>query len=68
MEKSARHICSKNHIRKGIMKLGGSEKTILNKIYKIVKSNLVNAVNGSNQIHTTINGVKITIRFYVSNG
>lgn len=26
------------------------------------------AVNGSNQIHTTINGVKITIRFYVSNG
>jgi len=57
-----------DHIRNGIMRLGGSQKSIFNKLYKIVNSNLTNAVNGSNQIHTTINGVKITIRFYVSNG
>ncbi len=50
------------------MKLGGSEKATFNEIYKIINSNLVNAVDGSNQIHTTINGVKTTIRFYVSNG
>ena len=36
--------------------------------FEILNSNLANAVNGSNQIHTTINGVKTTIRFYVSNG
>jgi RHS repeat-associated protein len=65
---SAKHIFSKDHIRNGIMRLGGSQKTIFNKIYKVVNSNLANAVNGSNQIHTTINGVKTTIRFYVSNG
>lgn len=65
---SAKHIFSNKHISDGIMKLGGSQKSIFNKIYKVVKSNLPNAVNGSNQIHTTINGVKVTIRFYVSNG
>ena len=65
---SSRHIFSKDHIRNGIMRLGGSKKTIFNKIYKVVNSNLSNAVNGSNQIYTTINGVKTTIRFYVSNG
>ena len=36
--------------------------------FEILNSNLANAANGSNQIHTTINGVKNTIRFYVSNG
>ena len=65
---SVKHIFSKDHIRNGIMRLGGSQKTIFNKIYRVVNSNLANAVNGSNQIHTTINGVKVTIRFYVSNG
>ncbi len=50
------------------MKLGGSEKATFNEIYKIINYNLLNAVDGSNQIHTTINGVKTTIRFYVSNG
>ena len=64
----ARHIFSKDHIKNGIMRLGGSQKAIFNKIYKIVKSNLTNAVNGSNQIHATINGIKVTIRFYVLNG
>ena len=67
-KRSAKHIFSKAHIKDGIMKLGGSQKSIFNKIYKIVKRNLPNAVNGSNQIHTTINGTKVTIRFYVSNG
>lgn len=65
---SARHIFSKDHVRSGIMRLGGSQKSIFNKKYKVVNSKLANAVNGSNQIHTTINGVKTTIRFYVSNG
>ena len=65
---SAKHIFSKDHISKGIMRLGGSQRAIFNKIYKVVNSNLANAVEGSNQIHTTINGVKTTIRFYVSNG
>ena len=65
---SAKHIFSKDHIKNGIMKLGNSQKSIFNKLYKIVDFYLPNAVNGSNQIHTTINGVKITIRFYVSDG
>lgn len=65
---SAKHIFSKQHIRDGIMRLGSSQKSIFNKLYKVVNSYLPNAVNGSNQIHTTINGVKVTIRFYVSNG
>ena len=65
---SAKHIFSKDHIKNGIMRLGGSQEAIFNKIYKVVNSNLANAVNGSNQIYTTINGVKTTIRFYVSNG
>ena len=65
---SAKHIFSKKHISDGIMRLGGSQKTIFNKLYKVVKSYLPKAANGSNQIHTTINGVKTTIRFYVSNG
>ena len=65
---SAKHIFSKDHIKNGIMRLGGSQEAIFNKIYKDVNSNLANAVNGSNQIHTTINGVKTTKRFYVSNG
>lgn len=50
------------------MKLGRSQKAIFNKLYKVVNANLANAVEGSNQIHTTIKGVKVTIRFYVSNG
>lgn len=65
---SARHIFSKNHIKNGIMELGNSQKSIFNKLCKIVNFYLPNAVNGSNQIHTTINGVKTTIRFYVSDG
>ena len=65
---SAKHIFSKAHIRDGIMSLGRSQRSIFNQLYKIVNANLANAVNGSNQIYTTINGVKTTIRFYVSNG
>ena len=65
---SASHIFSKSHMKNGIMQLGKSQKSIFNSLYKVVNSNLTNAVNGSNQIHTTINGVKTTIRFYVSNG
>ena len=65
---SARHIFSNQHIRDGIMKLGGSQKSIFNKLYRVVNSYLPSAVEGSNQIHATINGVQVTIRFFVSNG
>lgn len=51
-----------------VARLGSSEKAIFDNICKIVKRNLPNAVDGSNQIHTMINGIKVTIRFYVSNG
>lgn len=64
----SKHIFSKDHIRDGIMQLGGSQKAIFNKIFKVVKANLPNAVSGSNQIHTTINGIRVTIRFHVSKG
>ena len=33
-KRSAKHIFSKAHIKDGIMKLGGSQKSIFNKIYK----------------------------------
>ncbi len=68
MERKCKTYFLKGSYKNGIMKLGNSQKSIFNKLYKIVDFYLPNAVNGSNQIHTTINGVKITIRFYVSDG
>ena len=62
------HIYSKDHIRKGIGKLGASRKAVFNQIFRIVQTYLPKAVNGSNQIYTRINGYKVTIRFYINNG
>ena len=67
-ERSSKHIFSQYHIKNGIMQLGNSQRDIFNKLYEVVSSNLADAVDGSNQIHTTINGIRTTIRFYVSNG
>lgn len=61
------HIFSKAHIQVRIMNLGTSKWFIFYKAYKIVVSNLHQAVNGSNQIYTYINGYKVTIRFYMEN-
>jgi hypothetical protein len=62
------HIFSKAHIKDGIMKLGSSQRDIFNKAFNIVSSKIAQAENGSNQIHTTINGFKVTIRFYFKDG
>lgn len=34
----------------------------------IIQGKMVQAVNGSNEVRTTINGIKVTIRFYLSDG
>ena len=50
------------------MKLGSSKWVIFNKAFQIVLSKISQAVEGSNQIHTVINGYKVTIRFRLNNG
>ena len=65
---NASHIFSRQHISEGIMKLGSSQRNIFNKAFSIVSSKITQAANGSNQINTTINGYKVTIRFYFQNG
>ena len=62
------HIFSKQHIADGIRKLGGTDRQIFDKIMKVINSKTSQMVTGSNQIHTTINGHKVTIRFWVQNG
>ena len=66
--KYARHIFSKKHIKGGIMKLGTSQRSIFNKVFRIMSSKIVKAQNGSNEIHTIIRGIKVTIRFYFKDG
>lgn len=67
-EKCEGHMFTKRHITEGIMQLGSSKRDIFDKVFKIMSSKLSQAVNGSNQIYTTINGVKTTIRFFIENG
>lgn len=50
------------------MRLGANKSVIFDKIFKAVTSNIKYAENGSNQIHTYINGYKVTIRFYFKDG
>jgi RHS repeat-associated protein len=66
--KYVQHIFSRDHIKKGIMKLGSSKWNIFYKGFKIVLNKLWQAQEGPNEIHTYINGYKVTIRFYVENG
>lgn len=49
-----------------ISKLGS--RGVFNKAFQIVSSKIAQAQNGSNQIYTTINGVKVTIRFWFQDG
>ena len=44
------------------------DKGLLYKGFKIVLNKLWQAQEGPNEIHTYINGYKVTIRFYVENG
>jgi hypothetical protein len=67
-DRYAAHIFSSDHVKNGIMRLGSSKQDIFNKVYNVASKSLSKAANGSNQIHTTINGVKTTIRFYVEGG
>lgn len=50
------------------MKLGTSQRSIFNKVFRIMSSKIVKAQNGSNEIHTIIRGIKVTIRFYFKDG
>ncbi|MFR1517687.1 MAG: polymorphic toxin type 35 domain-containing protein [Clostridia bacterium] len=62
------HIFSRQHIADGIMRLGSSQRDIFNKIFNVLSSKIQYVVNGSNQTHTTIKGIKVTIRFYFMDG
>ena len=64
----ASHIFSQAHIADGIMKLGTTQRNIFNKIFDIVSSKIMYAQDGPNQIHTMINGFRVTIRFYFHDG
>ena len=50
------------------MQLGGTQREIFDKILNVISPNMAQAVNGSNQIYTTINGIKVTIRFFIKDG
>ena len=66
--KYAAHIFSKDHISKGILKLGSSRRDIFNKIFRVMSSKIAQARNGSNEIRAVIKGYKVTIRFYFKDG
>ncbi len=67
-ERYAQHIFSQDHIKSGILKIGSSQRQIFDRIFKIIQSCMSKAQNGSNQIHTIINGYRVTIRFYFKDG
>lgn len=66
--KICEHVFSLKHIEDGIMNLGTNESEIINKFFSIAKATSGQWVEGSNEIRTMINGIKVTIRFYVKNG
>ena len=67
-QRYASHIFSSDHIRSGILKIGSSQRQIFDRIFSIIQSCIPHAQNGSNQIHTIINGYKVTIRFFFKDG
>lgn len=68
MNKISDHVFSNDHIENGIMDLGDSKDDILTKLFDTATSNSSQWVEGSNEIHTIINGKETTIRFFVQNG
>jgi len=69
-EKIEEHIFSKDHVDKGIFNLGKNEVDIVTKFINIIlladHKDLLK--EGSNQIHTIINGHKVVIRFFIKEG
>ena len=63
-----KHIFSRKHIDEGLLKIGTSKRQIFDRIFCIVQSCVPYAQNGSNEIHTIINGYRVTIRFYIYDG
>ncbi|WP_223264172.1 RHS repeat-associated core domain-containing protein [Paenibacillus sp. IHB B 3084] len=64
-----KHVFSTDHIKDGIMKLGKDKQSIFSSITgKIGSVDPSKLKQGSNQMHTKINGYDVTIRFYVENG
>lgn len=60
------HVFSADHIKDGIMKLGKDRQSIFSSITgKIGSVDPSKLAQGSNQMHTKINGYDVTIRFYV---
>ncbi len=60
------HIFSADHIKDWIMKLGKDRQSIFSSITgKIGSVDPSKLAQGSNQMHTKINGYDVTIRFYV---
>lgn len=68
MDKIYEHVFSQDHINGGIMKLGGSESEIINKFFDIAEATSGKWVEGSNEIHTLIDGVEVTIRIFIVKG
>ena len=66
--KYERHIFSADHIKKGIMNLGSSNKVIMKSIEKSIKSNSNLLKEGSNFILTKINNVETTIKVFIKDG
>ncbi|WP_441295226.1 polymorphic toxin type 35 domain-containing protein [Paenibacillus kribbensis] len=65
-KRTERHIFSEEHIKDGIMALGKDKTSIMNNITNTIQSVYKSKIQvGSNEIHTTMNGYKATIRFYV---
>ncbi|WP_412177698.1 polymorphic toxin type 35 domain-containing protein [Paenibacillus polymyxa] len=61
------HVFSADHIKDGIMKLGKDRQLIFSSITeKIGSVDSSKFKQGSNQMHTKINGYDVTIRFYVN--
>ena len=61
------HIFNAKHGLDNLISRFG-KRGVFDKAFSIVSSKITQAQNGSNQIHTTISGVKVTIRFYFKDG
>jgi hypothetical protein len=66
--KIATHIFSGDHIEQGILKLGKTKQDILEKIDKIVSTNLPKLKEGQNFIYEEVNGKVVTVTAQVEKG
>ncbi len=70
MKRYEKHIFSPEHIDNVVMSSGDSKSEIMNKFVRIIKEldTPGNFVEGSNQIHTIINGQQAEIKIFLKNG